>query len=90
MKTTRNQGTLDKNIQLLEYEFPTCESMKYLGVVVAEKNDTTVEINARKVAGNRCVFSVQKILYFRILSRNVKLLIYKTIIRPVMMYASEM
>jgi hypothetical protein len=57
---------------------------------VTDKNDTTVEINARKVAGNRCVFSVQKILHFRMLTRNAKLLIYKTIIRPVVMYASEM
>jgi hypothetical protein len=31
IKTTRNQGTLDKNIQLMEYEFPICESFKYLG-----------------------------------------------------------
>jgi hypothetical protein len=47
MKTTRNQGTLDKNIQLMEYEFPTCESFKYEGVVVTEKNETTMKMKAR-------------------------------------------
>jgi hypothetical protein len=33
MKTIRNQATLDKNIQLIEYEFPNCKSFKYLGAV---------------------------------------------------------
>jgi hypothetical protein len=58
MKTARNQGSLDKNIQLVEYEFPTCKCFKYLGEVVTEKNDTTVEIKARIVTGNRRLFAV--------------------------------
>jgi hypothetical protein len=44
MKATWNQSTLDKNIQLVEYEFPTCESFKYLGAVVTQINDTTENI----------------------------------------------
>jgi hypothetical protein len=43
MKVTRNEDTLQKNIQLMEYEFPTCENFKYLGAVVTEKNDTAVK-----------------------------------------------
>jgi hypothetical protein len=58
MKTTRNQGTLDKNIQLMEYEFRTCKSFKYEGAVVTEKNETTVKMKVRKVADNRCLFAV--------------------------------
>jgi hypothetical protein len=58
MKTTRNQGILDKNIQLMVYEFSTCKSFTYLVEVVTEKNDTTVEIKARIVAGNRCLLVV--------------------------------
>jgi hypothetical protein len=56
---------------------------------VIEKNDTTVEIKARIAAGNRCLFTVQKILNFRMMSRNARLLVYKMIIRPVVMYASK-
>jgi hypothetical protein len=46
MKTTRNQDTLDKNIQLLDYEFLTGNNFKYLGAVVTEKNYTNIEIKA--------------------------------------------
>jgi hypothetical protein len=48
-----------------------------------------VEIKVRKAAGSSCLFAVQTILHFRMMSRNVKLLIYKTIIRTVVTYASE-
>jgi hypothetical protein len=48
-----------------------------------------VDIKARIASHNRCMFAVQKILRFRIMSRNVKLLIHKIIIRPVVTYASE-
>jgi hypothetical protein len=60
---TRNQGTLDKNIQLTEYK--NCENFKYLGEIVTDKNDKTVEIKATITAGNKCLFTVQKILHFR-------------------------
>jgi hypothetical protein len=56
---------------------------------MTQKNDTTVEINTRLEAGNRCLFVVQKNLHFRMLSRNAKMLIYETIIRPFVTYASE-
>jgi hypothetical protein len=56
---------------------------------VTEKNDTTVEIKARIAADNRCPFAVQKILHFRMMSRNAKLLGYKMVIRTVVMYASK-
>jgi hypothetical protein len=36
----------------MEYEFLTCESFKYLGAIVTEKNDTNIETKARLVANN--------------------------------------
>jgi hypothetical protein len=47
-----------------------------------------VEIKARIAAGNRCLLAVQKMLHFRMMSLNAQLLIYKTVIRRLMTYAS--
>jgi hypothetical protein len=39
--------------------------------------------------GNACYHSVQNLLSSRLLSKNVKLRIYKTIILPVVLYGCE-
>jgi hypothetical protein len=44
------------------------------------------DIKSRLNSGNACYHSVQNILSSRLLSRNVKVKIYKTIILPVVLY----
>jgi hypothetical protein len=47
------------------------------------------EIKSRLLSGNACCHSVQSILSSRLLSRNVNVKIYKTIILPVVLYGCE-
>jgi hypothetical protein len=47
------------------------------------------EIKSRLNSGNACYHSVQNLLLSRLLSRNVKVKIHKTIIRPVVLYGCE-
>jgi hypothetical protein len=47
------------------------------------------EIKSRLNLGNACYHSVQSLLSSRLLSRNVKVKIYKTIILPVVLYRCE-
>jgi hypothetical protein len=47
------------------------------------------EINSRLNSGNACYHSVQSLLSSRLLSRNVKVKIYKTIILPVVLCGCE-
>jgi hypothetical protein len=47
------------------------------------------EIKSRLHSGNVCYHSVQSLLSSRLLSRNVKVKIYKTIILPVVLYGCE-
>jgi hypothetical protein len=47
------------------------------------------EIKSRLNSGNACYHSVQNLLSSRLLSRNVKVKIYKTIILPVVLYGRE-
>ncbi|XP_039289321.1 uncharacterized protein LOC120352505 [Nilaparvata lugens] len=48
-----------------------------------------MEIKERLKAGNRAYFSLQKILRSRLLSWSSKIEIYRTVMRPVVMYACE-
>jgi hypothetical protein len=53
------------------------------------KNFGQREIKSRQNLGNACYHSVQSLLSSRLLSRNVKFKIYKTIILPVDLYGCE-
>ena len=48
-----------------------------------------MEIKPRQEAVNKCYFGLMKHLSSKLLSRKVKCLIYKTLIRPVLTYGSE-
>ena len=47
------------------------------------------EIKSRLKLGNACYHSVQKLLYSSLLSKNLKIKIYRTIILPVVLYGCE-
>jgi hypothetical protein len=58
---------------------------KYLGLTVTNQNLIQEEIKRMVNSGNVCYHSVQKLLSSRLLSKNIKLGIYKTIILPVVL-----
>ena len=47
------------------------------------------KIKCRLKAGNSCYYSIQTLLSSRLLSKNLKIKIYKTIILPVVLYGCE-
>jgi hypothetical protein len=51
--------------------------------------DIDGEIRSRLNSGNACYHAVQNLLSSRLLSRNVKIKIYNTIILPVVLYGYE-
>jgi hypothetical protein len=52
-------------------------------------NTNHEEIKRRLSSGNACYHSVQNLLSSRLLSKNLKIRIYKTIILPVVLYGCE-
>ena len=69
--------------------FEKVEEFKYLGTILAHQNSIAEEIKSRLRLGNACYYSVQNILSSRLLSKNLKIRIYRTIILPVVLYGCD-
>jgi hypothetical protein len=52
-------------------------------------NSIQAEIKSRLKLGNACYYSVQNLLSSSLLSKNLKIKIYRTIILPVVLYGCE-
>ena len=60
--------------------FERVEEFKYLGTTLTRQNSIPEEIKIRLRSGNACYYSVQNLLSSRLLSKNLKIKIYRTII----------
>jgi len=63
--------------------FERAEEFKYLGTTLTIQNSIQEEIKSRLRSGNPCCHSVQNLLSSRLLSKNLKIKIYRTIMLPV-------
>jgi hypothetical protein len=62
---------------------------KYLGTTLTNQNDSHDEIKSRLKSGNACYYSVKNLVSSRLISKNLKIKIYKTVILPVVLYGCE-
>jgi len=69
--------------------FERVEEFKYLGTTLTNQNSILEEIKSRLRSGNVCYHSVHNLLSSRLLSKNLKIKIYRTIILPVVLYGCE-
>ena len=60
-----------------------------MGTALTNQNSIVEEIKSRLSSGNACYHSVQNLLSSRLLSKNLKIKIYRTIILPVVLYRCE-
>jgi len=56
---------------------------------LTNQNSIAEEIKSRLRSGNACYHSVQNLLSFRLLFKNLKIKIFRTIILPVVLYGCE-
>jgi len=60
-----------------------------LGTTLTNQNSIAEEIKSRLRSGSACYHSVQNLLSSRLLSNNLKIKIYRTVILPVVLYVCE-
>ncbi|KAJ4450318.1 hypothetical protein ANN_01738 [Periplaneta americana] len=90
MIMSRDQNIVrNGTIKVGDLYFEEVEKFKYLGATVTNINDTREEIKCRINMGNACYYSVEKLLSSSLLSKNLKVIIYKTVILPVVLYGCE-
>jgi hypothetical protein len=73
------------DIKIANRSFENVGQFKYLGMTVTNRNLFQEEIKRRLNSGN----SVQNLLSSRLLSKNIKIRIYKTIILPLVLNGYE-
>jgi hypothetical protein len=71
--------------------FKRVEEFKYLGTTLTNQSSIQEEIKRRLKSGNPCYHLMQNLLSYSLLSKNLKINIYKyrTIILPVILYGCE-
>ena len=65
------------------------EGFKYLGTTLKNQNSIQEEIKCRLKLGNACHYSVHNLLSPSLLSKTLKIKIYRTIILLVVLYGCE-
>ena len=86
---SKDPNKIVKHIVIDGTKFETVQSFVYLGSLVNSNNDISEEISRRIQNANRCYFGLQAQFKSRLLSHKTKCRLYKTLIKPVLTYASE-
>jgi hypothetical protein len=73
------------SIKIANRSFEVVAKFRYLGTTLTDQICMNEEIKSRINSGNVCCHSVQSPLSSRLLYRNVKVKIYKTIFLPVVL-----
>ena len=77
------------NKKIVNSSFERVEQFKYLGITLTNKNSIHEEMKSRLKSGNVCYQSGQNSSSSSLLTKNVKIKIYRTIILPVVLYGYE-
>jgi len=88
MSRDQNAGRIH-SVRIDNSAFERVEEFKYLGTTLTNQNSIVEEIKSRLRSGNACYHSVQNLLSSRLQSKNLKIMIYRTIILPFVLSGCE-
>jgi len=77
------------NIKIDNSSFYGVQEFKYFGNPLTDQNSIQVEIKSRLKSGNACCHSVQNLLSSSLLSKDLKIEIYRTVILFVVLCGCE-
>jgi hypothetical protein len=79
----------NRDIKIANRSFENVSQLKYLATTVTNQNLIQEEVKRRLSSGNACYHSARNVLSFRLLSKNLKIRIYRSIILPMVLYGCE-
>ena len=82
---SRDQNARQNNSK----SFERAEQLKYLGTALTNQNFIQEEIKSRLKKGNVCYHSLQHLLSSSLLSKLIKIKVYRIIILPVVLYECD-
>jgi len=82
----RNAGDLQIGNKTLE----AVQSFQYLGNIIGNTNNNNKCIKERIMMGNKAYYANRQLVNSSLISRSSKLQIYRTLVRPVVTYGSEL
>ena len=83
------KGNTADFFEIDQRRFKNVKKFTYLGSEIEYQNKNSPEIQKRIFAANCCLFSLRSQFKSHLIKRRIKILLYKTLIRPVLAYASE-
>ncbi|KAI5642211.1 reverse transcriptase (RNA-dependent DNA polymerase) domain-containing protein [Phthorimaea operculella] len=87
MRRRKDERRNDVSVNGVTYK--GVSKFKYLGCTVTDTNQRQEEIDIRIQNALRCSAALHKILTSKLISRRTKIRVYKTVIRPILMYGCE-
>jgi len=88
MSRDQNEGR-NHSVRINNSTFERVKEFKYLGTTLTHQNSILKKIKSRFKSGIACYYSVQNLLSSRLLSKNLKIKIYRAIILSVVNYGCE-
>jgi hypothetical protein len=88
IRCTKKQHKVD-GIDNTQTHLEQVKSFKYLGSIVKGNNSVEEEMKSRISVGNEAFYANQDLFKSKLLTRNSKLRMYKTLVRPVVTYVCE-
>jgi hypothetical protein len=89
MLMSRKKAGQKHSMKIVNRTFEGVAKFKYLGTTLTDQNCRQEEIKSRLNLGNACYHLVLSLLSSHLLSRNVKVKIYKTVILPAVLHGCE-
>jgi len=87
MVMSRDQNAKGSHNAKIDYSsFERVEEFKYLSKTLTDQNSIQEENESRLKSGNACYHSVQNLLSSSLQSNNINIVLYRTIILPVVLY----